>query len=44
MLFELKVPAGTEMGARFRLAGKGAPWIRDAAKAGDLYVTVEAKY
>jgi hypothetical protein len=40
---ELKVPAGTQMGAQFWLRGKGLPWVRDASKSGDLYVTVEAK-
>jgi molecular chaperone DnaJ len=34
----LKIPAGTQNGARFRLKGKG---VAAAGKAGDLYVTIK---
>jgi molecular chaperone DnaJ len=34
-----KVPAGTQTGCRFRLAGKGMPVLR-AKQTGDMYVQV----
>ena len=36
----LKIPAGTQSGQKFRLAGKGLPRLRQPQKHGDLYVTV----
>jgi molecular chaperone DnaJ len=35
----VKVPAGTQTGRRFRLAGKGMPVLR-AKQTGDMYVQV----
>ncbi len=40
---ELKVPAGSQMGTRIRMAGQGLPNVRNADQFGDLYVTLEAK-
>jgi curved DNA-binding protein len=36
----LKIPAGTQSGRRFRLAGKGMPLLRQPDKHGDLYARV----
>ena len=36
---KVKIPAGTQSGARFRLAGKGMPVLR-SKQTGDLYVQV----
>lgn len=36
----LKVPAGTQSGRRFRLAGKGMPLLRNKGQHGDLYARV----
>ncbi|MDQ3018580.1 MAG: molecular chaperone DnaJ [bacterium] len=36
---ELKIPAGTQSGKVFRLAGKGVPYI-ESSKRGDLLITV----
>jgi curved DNA-binding protein len=36
----LKIPAGTQSGQKFRLAGKGMPHLRQPQQHGDLYVTV----
>jgi len=36
----LKIPAGTQSGQKFRLAGKGMPRLRQPQQHGDLYVTV----
>ena len=35
----MKVPAGTQSGRRFRLAGKGMPVLR-SKQTGDMYVQV----
>lgn len=37
----LKIPAGTQNGKIFKIAGKGVPHIRDSSKRGDLLVKVE---
>ncbi len=37
---ELKVPAGTQPGNKFRLRGKGVPYLHSAGR-GDLYVIIE---
>lgn len=37
---ELSLPAGTQTGRTFRLAGGGLPSARDAGRRGDLYVSV----
>ena len=43
----LKIPAGTQSGRKFRLTGKGMPVLRKKGKNGDLYarvlITVPAK-
>jgi curved DNA-binding protein len=36
---KLKIPAGTQSGQKFRLAGKGMPRLRSPQQRGDLYVT-----
>jgi curved DNA-binding protein len=42
-ILTLAVPAGTEPGKRFRLAGQGMPKLRKPEERGDLYVTVNMK-
>lgn len=37
---QLKIPAGTQSGRRFRLSGKGMPILRKKGKHGDLYARV----
>ncbi|MFQ3568448.1 MAG: DnaJ C-terminal domain-containing protein [Aggregatilineales bacterium] len=37
---KLKIPAGTQAGRRFRIAGKGMPKLRKAGEYGDLYARV----
>ena len=34
------IPAGTQSGTRFRLRGKGIPYLRSSSQRGDHYVTV----
>lgn len=38
-VIELKIPAGTQAGKVFRVAGKGVPVINSANKRGDLFIT-----
>jgi DnaJ-class molecular chaperone len=38
----LKIPAGTQNGRRFRIAGKGMPKLGTPSQFGDLYATVKA--
>ncbi len=38
----LNIPAGTPNGRVFRLSGQGMPYLRQAERRGDLYVTVDA--
>ena len=40
---KLKIPEGTQNGARFRLRGKGVPDVNGSGRRGDLYVHVEVK-
>lgn len=35
--------AGTQTGTRFRLRGKGVPYLRNQNQRGDLYVTVNVE-
>lgn len=37
---KLKIPAGTQVGRRFRLGGKGMPIMREKDKFGDLYARI----
>jgi len=37
---KLKIPAGTQAGRRFRIAGKGMPKLRKPGEYGDLYARV----
>jgi curved DNA-binding protein len=37
----LTIPAGTQPGQSFRLAGRGMPQIKDPSKAGDLYARIK---
>ena len=37
---EYTVPAGTQSGTRFRLRGKGVPYLKNESQRGDLYMTV----
>jgi curved DNA-binding protein len=37
---KLKIPASTQSGRKFRLAGKGMPVLRQADKHGDLYARI----
>ncbi len=37
----LTIPAGTQPGQSFRLAGRGMPHLKDPSKAGDLYARVK---
>lgn len=37
---KLKIPAGTQSGAKFRLAGKGMPVLRQQDQYGDLYARI----
>lgn len=39
---ELNIPEGTQMGSRFRMKGKGIPYLRSKSR-GDQYVTVEVE-
>jgi molecular chaperone DnaJ len=39
---DLKVPAGTQPGTRFRLRGKGFPYLQSGGR-GDMYVEVEVE-
>lgn len=39
----LKVPANTQNGKTFRIAGQGMPHLRNADTRGDLYVVLEAQ-
>ncbi len=39
----LKIPAGSQNGQKFRLRGKGMPKIRESDEFGDLYATLEVK-
>ena len=36
----LKIPAGTQSGSKFRLKGKGVPFMRSASR-GDMYVVID---
>lgn len=38
----LKIPAGTQNGRHFRIAGKGMPKLGTPSQCGDLYATVKA--
>ena len=38
----LKIPAGTQNGRHFRIAGKGMPKLGTPSQSGDLYATVKA--
>lgn len=38
----LNIPAGTPNGRVFRLSGQGMPYLRQAERRGDLFVTVDA--
>jgi len=38
---KLKIPAGTQSGNKFRLAGKGMPIIRKKGQHGDLYAHIQ---
>ncbi|MCF0135850.1 MAG: molecular chaperone DnaJ [Lachnospiraceae bacterium] len=40
---EYDLPSGTASGARFRMKGKGVPYLRSASQRGDLYVTVNVE-
>lgn len=37
----MKIPAGTSGGQKFRIAGKGAPYVEQRGKRGDQYVIVK---
>ena len=37
---EYTVPAGTQSGTRFRLRGKGVPYLKNESQRGDLFMTV----
>lgn len=37
----LKIPAGTQAGRKFRLSGKGMPILREKGKYGDLFARVQ---
>jgi len=37
----LKIPAGTQQGQKFRLAGQGMPKLREPKSSGDLYARVK---
>lgn len=37
---KLKIPAGTQVGRKFRLSGKGMPIMREKNKFGDLYARI----
>lgn len=37
---KLKIPAGTQVGRKFRLTGKGMPVLNNADKFGDLYARI----
>ncbi len=39
----LKIPAGTQPGQTFRLAGRGMPHLRSPQSFGDLYAKVKVK-
>jgi len=40
---EYPISAGTQTGTRFRLRGKGVPYLRNNNQRGDLYVTVNVE-
>jgi len=39
-IVEYEIPEGTQTGARFRMKGKGIPYLRSTNNFGDLYITV----
>jgi DnaJ-class molecular chaperone len=39
----LTIPAGTQPGQAFRLAGRGMPLLREKTRSGDLYVRVKVQ-
>ena len=40
---KLKVPPGTQNGAKVRIRGKGFPVYKKEGEAGDLYITYHVK-
>ena len=40
---EYPIEPGTQTGTRFRLRGKGIPYLRNNAQRGNLYVTVNVE-